>query len=70
MVSVVNVHRELAIYYTMVFDGKEVVSTVFDEKAAASLEGAFDISIPEYKSEGEKTSYLVRVTVSFSFLCF
>ena len=33
-VSVVNVHKELAIYYTMVYDGREVVSTVFDKGKA------------------------------------
>jgi hypothetical protein len=62
VVSVVNVHKELAIYYTMVYDGEEVVSTVFDDDAGKSLENAFDISVPEYKVEGDKTLYLVKIS--------
>ena len=34
-----NVHKELAIYYRLKFDGKELVSTVFDSKDTESLGG-------------------------------
>ena len=53
--SVVNVHKEMAIYYTLEFEGKKYVSTVFDEKTKESMDGKVDVSIPEVKQEGDVT---------------
>jgi len=61
--SVKNVHRELAIYYTLAWEGKEVVSTVFRRNDAkeTSLESKFGVSVPSVTDAADVTIYKVEV---------
>lgn len=61
--SVKNVHSELAIYYTLKWEGKEVVSTVFRKNKSnnSSLEANFNVSVPIIATVADITIYKVLV---------
>jgi len=61
-VSVVNVHKELAIYYTLKWKGKEVTSTIFDTSSASaskSLDGTLDVAVTTAVNRGDVTMYKI-----------
>lgn len=63
-VSVVNVHKELAIYYTLTWNGKPVTSTIFDTKsksAAKSLDETYVASVPSVSTRGDVAMYKITV---------
>lgn len=67
-ISVVNVHKELAIYYTLTWKGKEVVSKLFDRDDSTDagathkdLTDQYTVSVGGTSTRGEVTMYKVTV---------
>ena len=61
-VAVTNVHSELAIYYTLKWKGKDVVSKLFEHSTssnAKSLDGDYDVTVASASSRGDVTMYKV-----------
>jgi hypothetical protein len=62
-VAVTNVHSELAIYYTLKWKGKDVVSKLFEHSAdtSKSLDGDYDVTVASASTRGDVTMYKVAV---------
>lgn len=65
-ISVVNVHKELAIYYTLNWKGKQIVSKLFDDEKSDSsvhedLSDRYQVSVAGTATRGEIVMYKVSV---------
>lgn len=60
-VAVTNVHSELAIYYTLKWKGKDVVSKLFDHSSSEmkALDGNYEVTVASASNRGDVTMYKI-----------